>query len=311
MGNRNYSDTGTTTDLEFQLLQNNQAFDASSVRQVVIYPTYLDAQNGTNAIQTITAITKIGTGLYLYTAALIATAGTYYDKIFITPSAGGLELSFINSFIITQYSSGLTAVDVRDYLEGYGVTSAQLSDNWINGRLNNFVIPFVEEYTRQSFSGIKTVTEYHDGAGESILFLDRRPINEVTNIRYVTGGDYQVILDLAMIETIAAEGILKAKVNLLESTACFPYFVKGNRNIMVTYTYGYDTYPSDIKEAITCLASVMCLNFIGARLGGGNSNLQGISKTYGDRGKYTDIIVQLERYAYMLMNKYRTSVIGS
>jgi hypothetical protein len=104
MGNRSYTTTQETTDLEFQLLQNGQPFDAAAVSQVVIYPSYNDAVNETNGIQTITAITHVSTGLYSYIAAIIATAGTYFDKMFLTPVVGGLPQTFINSFAVNVYS---------------------------------------------------------------------------------------------------------------------------------------------------------------------------------------------------------------
>jgi hypothetical protein len=104
MGNRSYTTTQETTDLEFQLLQNGQPFDAAAVSQVVIYPSYNDAVNETNAVQTITAITHVSTGLYSYIAAIIATAGTYFDKMFLTPVVGGLPQTFINSFAVNVYS---------------------------------------------------------------------------------------------------------------------------------------------------------------------------------------------------------------
>jgi hypothetical protein len=203
------------------------------------------------------------------------------------------------------------ASDVRAMLEGYGITLDVITDTWIDARIINTVIPFVENTTRQKFSGIASVTEYHDGSGESILILDRRPILAVTAIKYVTGGDYQVILNLAMIETIAAEGILKAKVNLLESSACFPYFVKGNRNIMVTYTYGYTDYPDDIKESIVYFTCEAALGFLGARTGGGNISGQSFSRSFGDRGKYTDIRNDCARQGKALLYPYITHVTGS
>lgn len=111
-GTRNNSTTIQSTDLQFELLKNAIAQDAHSVRQVVIYPSFDDAVNETNAVQTITTILHTGTGLYAYTAGVLATPGTYYDKMFLTPDDGAPEITFINSFIITAYSSG-TGIDVR------------------------------------------------------------------------------------------------------------------------------------------------------------------------------------------------------
>lgn len=204
----------------------------------------------------------------------------------------------------------ITYSDIRSFLEGYGITMTQLSDTWINSRINNFVIPFVESYTRQSFSGVQTITEYYSGTGNNVLMLNRRPIVAITEIRYVIGGYSMPILNLAMIETIAAEGIIKAKSNFDEAYF-LPVFAKGSKNIKVSYTYGWADYPIDIKEAIIYFASSQILGFIGTRTGGGSLGVQGFSRNYGDRGKYHDIRQELDRQAYSILNKYKNSVVGS
>jgi hypothetical protein len=203
-----------------------------------------------------------------------------------------------------------TANDVREYLEGYGISATQLTDLWITKRITNIIIPYVEKITRQSFSAIKTVTEYHSGTGKNILILDRRPIVAVTEIAYVLGGNTQRILNLAMIETVAKQGILKAKTNYDEAFL-LPLFAKSEFNIKVTYTYGYTDYPSDVKEAIIYLTSSRCLTFIGARTGGGSLGIQSYNRNYGNRGKYTDIINVLDADAHAILKPYMTGVIGS
>jgi hypothetical protein len=204
----------------------------------------------------------------------------------------------------------ITAADIRAYLEGYGITDTQLSSNWIENRLNNFVIPFVENYTRQNFDGVQSITEYYSGTGNNVLMLNRRPIVSITEIRYVIGGYSMPILNLSMIETIAAEGIIKAKSNFDEAYF-LPVFAKGSKNIKVVYTYGWSDYPVDIKEAIIMLTSTKCLTFVGARTGGGALGVQGFSRNYGARGKYTDEIQQIDREAIAILNKYKSSVVGS
>ena len=311
MGTRNNSIVGETTTLEFLLLQNQQPFDASSVRQVVIYPSYLDAVNNTNIIETIVAgsITHIGTGLYQYTAAAEAVAGTYFDKIFLTPVTGGLEKTFINSFTVVEYSSGVTAADVRAYLEGYCITTTQITDAWITARITNMVIPFVEEITRDSYTGIKQVTEYYSGNGDSVLMLNRKNVISIDDITLVTFSDYEFQLGLTNLFVLPDEGIIKS-TGTFESFPFLTVFPRGINNLKIKYSYGHTTFPADVREAVTCFAAVMVLNFIGSRTGGGNLSAQGIGKTYGNRGKYTDIIVQLERYGHTILHKYTTSVVG-
>lgn len=206
--------------------------------------------------------------------------------------------------------SAPSASEIRSFLENYGIVSAQLSDTWIDARVANFVVPYVERITRQNFDGVTTVTEYHSGNGKNIMMLDRRPIIAVTEVAYVLGGNTQRILNLAMIETVSNQGILKAKTNYDEAFL-LPLFAKGEYNIKVTYTYGYADYPADIKEAVLYLTASRCLTFVGARTGGGSLGIQSHSRNYGNRGKYHDIIQTLDADAHSILRKHSTSIVGS
>jgi hypothetical protein len=203
-----------------------------------------------------------------------------------------------------------TPTEVRAFLENYGIVAAQLSDTWITARIANFIVPYVEKITRQSFSSVKTVTEYHSGNAKNILILDRRPIVAVTEISYVLGGNTLRILNLAMIETVANQGILKAKTNYDEAFM-LPLFAKGEYNIKCTYTYGTTTPPDDVKEAMLYLAASRCLTFVGARTGGGSLGIQSHNRNYGSRGKYHDICMTLDADAHSLLRKYSTATVGS
>lgn len=203
-----------------------------------------------------------------------------------------------------------TGNDILTFLEGYGITSTILTTTWIEKRRDNFVVPYVERITRQSFSSIATVTEYYSGNGKNILILNRKPVVAVTEIRYVLGSNNISILNLGNIEVVQSEGILKAKRNYEESFY-LPVFAKGDYNIKVTYTYGYATCPADVSEAVTYFCAEQALGFIGARTGGGSLSTQGYSRNFGDRGKYTDIRNDLSRQAYALLAPYMTSTIGN
>ena len=37
-----------------------------------------------------------------------------------------------------------TALEIRDFLEGYGITVTTLSDKWITARITNFIVPVIE-----------------------------------------------------------------------------------------------------------------------------------------------------------------------
>lgn len=203
-----------------------------------------------------------------------------------------------------------TGNDILTFLEGYGITSTILTTSWIQKRLDSFVVPYVERITRQSFSGVTSVTEYYSGNGKNIMILNRKPVVAVTEIRYVLGSNNISILNLGNIEVVQSEGILKAKRNYEESFY-LPVFAKGDYNIKVTYTYGYASCPDDVSEAIIYLCAEQALGFIGARTGGGSITMQAYGRQFGERGKYTDIRNDLSRQAYALLSPYMTGVIGN
>lgn len=103
MGTRNDAVVNTTTDLQFQFTRNGEKFQPFAFLRVEIYPTRTDAENQTNLIETINSISDNGNGLASYTAAAIATAGTYYDRIYITPKTGYPEWSEIDDAISSFY----------------------------------------------------------------------------------------------------------------------------------------------------------------------------------------------------------------
>lgn len=202
-----------------------------------------------------------------------------------------------------------TATEIRAFLEGYDITTSYLSDPWIEARRDNFIIPQVEKVIRRKVEGTESVTEYVSGTGQSILILSRKPINSVTSIEYVTGGDYDSTIGLGGIEVLSEEGILKSVTNITEGGYNI-IFAKGEKNIKVTYTIGSDTIEGDLKEALIYLSAEQLLGFIGARTGGGALTVQGFSRNFGERGKYQDIRNDLKRQAFGLLRKYTTGLVG-
>lgn len=166
MGDRWSAVTTEATTLEFQFLKNQQAYDALSVRQVTIHASYDDAVNNTGIIQTITAaeITKIDTGRYQYVVNVISTEGSYFDKIFLTPSAANpSEMSFINTWDITEYV-GQTDVQISDaYIQQIKkvlaypsadnllLTDAQIKTLIVKPELDRFFIKFPIKVTQEYF----------------------------------------------------------------------------------------------------------------------------------------------------------------
>jgi len=194
---------------------------------------------------------------------------------------------------------------------GYcAVDSSVVPDSWITSRLNGSIIPFVEGTTRHSITGVKTITEYYSGNGTNMLNLSRRGVISLTQIAYVLGGDNQRVLSLANVELLADEGSIKAKRNAVE-TWMMPIFPKGQKNLKITYTAGYEPedIPVDLCEAVKLLACDTILSFIEGMDGGGDVSVQAYNKSYGNRGKYSNIRNELQRMANAILRRYQTGVI--
>lgn len=202
-----------------------------------------------------------------------------------------------------------TAAEIRTFLEGYSIDSTCLTDAWIDNRMTNFIVPFIEKKIRRSIEGVTQVVEYISGNGKSIVFLSRKPIASLVQIEYVTGGDYQSTIGLGGVELIADQGIIKSIANITEGGYNL-IFAKGERNIKVTYTVGSATIEIDLKEALIYLGSEQALGFIGARTGGGSINVQGFSRNFGERGKYQDLRNDLSRDAIAILKGYISHIVG-
>lgn len=186
-----------------------------------------------------------------------------------------------------------------------------LSDDWLIQRRDNYVIPAMENHIGTSFSEVKEVTEYYSGNGSTLLILDRRPVIEVTGISYTSiPADLETGNLLQSILLIGEQGILKSKINFNESTYT-PVFAKGKNNLKITYTYGYSNLPADLCDVISYWVSKLALIHIGSRTGGGSLSGQNWSRQFGQRGKYTDVINELDGMIYTILRKYTSAVVGS
>jgi hypothetical protein len=180
-----------------------------------------------------------------------------------------------------------------------------VSDAWIQNTITDEIMPIIERMTRQKFDGLAQVTEYYDGTGSSIMILRRRPIVQLLQISYTNVDTNLYYLTPTAIQVIAEEGILKAKANFNESSY-IPVFYRGDRNLRITYQYGYAECPGDVARAITLLAADLTLAHVANKTGGGNQGLPGISRDYGDKGKYTNIRRDFALRANSLLRKYMT-----
>jgi hypothetical protein len=185
-----------------------------------------------------------------------------------------------------------------------------LSDNWLVATRDSQIIPVVRRFTGLSFDGVQRITEWHSGTGSTILFLDHRPIRRVHSISMVSTPPEWERVAPSSVETIPEEGILKTRFTWESSQAYSSAFPRGTDNIKIDYEYGYDNVPPAVCRSVAMLTAAQALVMIGSRSGGGSLSVQGYSKNYGARGKYTDYINELERWADGLLRGYAMGMVG-
>jgi hypothetical protein len=185
-----------------------------------------------------------------------------------------------------------------------------LSDSWLVNTRDNQIIPMVRQFTGLGFDGVQRITEWHSGTGSTILFLDHRPIRRVYSISMVSTPPEWVRITPESVEPIPEEGILKARSTWESWRPYSSAFPRGTDNIKVDYEYGYDDVPPEVCRAVAMLTAGQALFMVGSRSGGGSLSVQGYSKSYGARGKYTDYINELERWADGLLRGYVMGMVG-
>ncbi len=191
-------------------------------------------------------------------------------------------------------------------LEGYNV-EAQISEEWVVDNRDNFVVPWIVGKIKAPIGSTQTLEEYYSGTGNDILILRVKPILSLVSISYTNVPTDQFYISPNTIQVIADEAILKAKANFNESNYV-PIFAKGNRNIRIKYQVGYQDLPGPLAYAIKCLCAEQVLGHIANRTGGGNLNIQGWNRTWGNRGKFTEERNDLTRKGMAILKPLMTGV---
>lgn len=189
-----------------------------------------------------------------------------------------------------------------------------VSDPWLTSRRDAFIVPWVEEKTRLSFTGATEYVEYHSGNGGVVLALNRKPIVAVSSLEIVeVETEPEYFIDLGSVEVLYEYGILRARSDLERVVVQPAVFPRGELNIKVTFTAGYasDALPGDVAEAILCLWAEKALGHIAGQTGGGSLNTQGYNRSFGARGKYTEHRNDLARQGISLLRKYMSGTVGA
>jgi len=204
-----------------------------------------------------------------------------------------------------------TATDVRNELENYvGVDTTLVTDTWITNRITKFIIPWIEKKIGSPISvSSAQITEFLSGTGSAVLLLSHKNILSIDAVNFISATQLPGV-NLTNLTFDPQGGFIRAKgvADEANAPAMFP---RGHKNIKVTYTYGIGTLPDDLQQAIIYLAAESVLGHIEGMTGGGSPTANSFSKSYGNRGKYTNMRNDLARMAMTILKSYWTGVVGS
>lgn len=173
---------------------------------------------------------------------------------------------------------------------------------------------FIQRQVNVSLSGVQEYTEWHDGSGTSELMLDRKNINSLVSIYVITQPNWQFTISASGIDIINGQGILRAKAATdMEFQARTPLFPKGENNIKVTYTAGFNEMPADLQIALQLMAQADVLGDAAAQAGDPASiNVVAWSRSWSNpRGQYGNIRNQWYSQAMHIIRDYGSGVVGN
>lgn len=178
------------------------------------------------------------------------------------------------------------------------------------------VIPSISWYTFRRWRNINVV----DSQGYVIATQGGpEPINGTVMPPY-SPGDYTWETDITKADLFVdcANGILTIppRILYLEMQA-IPFWnytwLKGNANIELTYTYGYDpeNYPLDLKLAAAKLVAcqVLLIKGIGISAGANSMTIDGVSRNFGGT-PYQALIQDFRTQAYQTLDHFRRINVG-
>lgn len=179
--------------------------------------------------------------------------------------------------------------DIRDYLEGFGIDAATLSDSFIQKRIEA-TVAVIERESGKSFFEIKEITELVSGYGCATLQLLHFPVTEIIKIEVVK--NYFTPSPGISIGVVPSDSyILNAADGRLTFTSTQSWFPTDENSVSANYKYGYSTPPADAVEGLINLICADCLQNVSDREGSVKSlSIEGWSKSYGGDTKFAGAI---------------------
>lgn len=204
------------------------------------------------------------------------------------------------------------STEVYNKLTGYNINGNVVSPEFVDSVANDIILPIVESMTGFSAEKESAITEYYSGSGHAVIILNRKPIKSIESIIIV---DYNEMINgtipISNLEIESATGIVKIRSNI--NSLFYSVFPRGKNNVKISYTVGFaeGSMPKDLKQAIILLTCKYILTHVGAKTGGGSLSVDGYSRNFGAKGKWTDIKTEWDGMIFILLNKYLNSGVVS
>ncbi|MBU0650243.1 hypothetical protein KKG63_03570 [Patescibacteria group bacterium] len=180
----------------------------------------------------------VGSGVYQYVmdTTLTVKAGRYEAHWHTIKDQA--EMTDIEYFDVVK-SEGEYLVSLADVQEFTGITG---QDSLMRQLIFAFQ-GFAEKYCQIKFKPIGIVDERHNGDNTRTLYLKGWPMLDISKVEV---KDYYVIPERSLNEGITQGFIADFDTSLIELTSDY-IFIAGQGNVLVTYIYGYDEIPADLK----------------------------------------------------------------
>jgi len=186
--------------------------------------------------------TYLGYGLYQWVLLkeLTSSPGRYeahwYTKKYLS------EIIDIEYFDVVKVENEYL-VTVEDIIE---YTGQELNKDFIRQIIFAFQ-NILESYCNRQFKPTGVVNEVYSGDGSRILLLNNYPLLDVSKVGIVQpDGTIMYIPERDVIHDKSEGFIADFDKGTVELTSRYS-FIKGTKNILVSYIYGFDEIPDDLK----------------------------------------------------------------
>lgn len=182
-----------------------------------------------------------------------------------------------------------------------GAVEGDIDADWIS-----FADSYIDTFCGIDFNKHTDVEEEKDivNTHTDVLIMDGFPIISVSKLddngTEIAAADYEVYKD---------EGIIKlARDEYWCNFEGYGYFTKGRKTVTVTYTYGYESVPTDIEYCATVLAAQIARSALDLTTGAGDV----VGETMGDYSiKYNPgasqaISITPSDQIITILNKYKS-----